>query len=141
MHAGADSYKNKSAVTGYQLAKWRARLDRLTDSNGVRSLRDEIGVLKMTLEALVNRCQDDNDLIMNQSAFGDLVARIEKVVLSCHRLEKTTGMMLDKTAALQIASNICNIIGEEVSDPDQIARITDKIITQVLNIETRTDDD
>ena len=136
MHDGAKAIKNKKEVSGYQLTKWRGRLDRLADTNGVRSLRDEIGILKMTLEALVQRCQTDDDLIEKASAFGELIMKIEKVVLSCHRLEKTTGMMLDKTAALQIAANICQIIGEEVEDEDQIVRITDRIITQVLNVET-----
>lgn len=136
MHNSATTFKNKKIISGYQLTKWRSRLDRLADTNGVRSLRDEIGILKMTLESLANRCNDDEDLITNASGLTHLVEKIEKVVLSCHRLEKTTGMMLDKTAALQIAANICEIIGSELTDPKVIESITDKIITQVLNIET-----
>ena len=136
MHSGAKAIKDRNAVSGYQLTKWRNRLDRLASTEGVRSLRDEIGILKMTLEALANRCNDDDDLIEKASGLTHLVEKIEKVVLSCHRLEKTTGMMLDKTAALQIAANICDIVAEEITDPGQIERITDKIIERVLNVET-----
>jgi hypothetical protein len=136
MHDGAKSIKDRKEIQGYQIAKWQVRLDRLAGAESVRSLRTEIGVLKMTLEALLNRCHDEDDLIEKESAFSNLIMKIEKIVVSCSRLERTTGMMLDKTAALQIAANICNIIGEELSDPAQIERITDKIINQVLNVET-----
>ena len=135
MHQGAISRINKDLINGYQLTKWEARLSRLADTNGVRSLRSEIGILKMTLESVVQRCNTDEDLIEQSNKMMALVEKIEKVVLSCNRLEKTTGMMLDKSAALQIAGNICSIIGDHIDDPEVIERITTQIIEQVLNIE------
>ena len=135
MHINRQSVRNKDLINGYHLTKWQARLDRLADANGVRSLRTEIGVLKMTLESVLQRCQSDEDLIEYSNKIMALTEKIEKVVLSCSRLERTTGMMLDKTAALQIAGNICTIIGNHVDDPVAIEAITTQIIEQVLNIE------
>jgi hypothetical protein len=135
IHQGSIARKNKEIVNGYMLTKWQSRLDRLADANGIRSLRSEIGMLKMTLEAVVGRCNTDDELIESSSKIMSLVEKIEKVVLSCNRLERTTGMMMDKTQALQIAGNICTIIGEHVSDADTIEAISEAIITQVLNVE------
>lgn len=131
-HARAE---NKKHAEVYQLTKWRDRLSRLTDESGIKSLRDEIGILRMTLESVVQKCQTDEDLIINATQIGDLVSRVEKLVISCARLEKQTGMMLDKTTALQIAGNIVSIIGEHVTDPIIIDNISDAIIEKVLNVE------
>lgn len=129
--------KEKTDV--YLLTKWRDRLSRLTTDDGIKSLRDEIGIVRMTLESLLNLCSKDEDLVLNSTKICELVGKCEHLVVACQKLEKTTGMMMDKTTALQIASNIVTIISEFVTDVEVIDKISSAIIDRVLNIEYRPD--
>ncbi len=141
IHAsGHKKFDDRKRAETYQLTKWRANLNRMVDDAGIKSLREEIGLLRMVLETLINQCHEESDLIVHASQIGDLISKVEHVVLSCNRLEKQTGMMLDKSAALQIAGNVVSIIGEHVSDPDVIEKIADEIIEKILNIEYIEDD-
>lgn len=138
MHSGAQAKKDQKQIHGFLVNVWEARLRGLTDDTGVRSLRMEVGVLKLLLETLINRCQTPDDLLEHRSKFEDLTGKIEKVVLSCNRLEKSTGMMMDKSQALHIAGSIVSIISEHVKDQDTVSIIADEIIKQVLNVEVVT---
>src|SRR2546421_361414 len=84
----------------HDIAKWQTRLDEFADNDKIKSLREEIGVLRILLEETMSRCHDTNELLLYSNKISELVIKIEKVVASCHRLENATGMLLDKSAAL-----------------------------------------
>jgi len=115
-------------VRNYQLTKFKARLERHATSPVIKNLRDEVGILRMMMEERLNRCQDDNDLLLQSGAISDLALKIEKVVGSCHKLEGSMNQLLDKQAILQFASEMISVIGEEVQDAAAIGRITDRVM-------------
>lgn len=117
-------------IRNYQLTKYQGRLDKLVDNDEIKSLREEIGILRMTLETIVNRCQDENDILVNSNRITMLVTSIEKVVSSCHRLENAAGELLDKTAVIGFAQQIITIINNYVVDTD----LLEKISTDILKI-------
>lgn len=134
MHCGpvqANAEKAK-AIRMYRLSQYRDRVNELADHDKVKSLREEIGILRVMLEELVNSCKTSLDLMLNTNKISDLVVKIEKLVSSCHRLEQSTGMLLDKQSALHLASIIVNIISEHVEDGDAIDKIANQIMTQIL---------
>ena len=101
----------------YQVKKWQDRIDRLSTSN-VKSLNEEIGVLRMSLETLLNRCEDDNDLIMNQASIAALVLSIEKVVSSCTKLEVRLGEYVEKKNLYQFAGEVIQLISTYVPEQE-----------------------
>ncbi len=123
--------EEKEKIRNYQLNKWQARLDQFSENEQVKSLREEIGILRMTLEAVVEKCNDQNDLLMNSNRIADLATRIDKVVTSCHRLESSTGQLLDRTAALNFAMQVVDIVSKQVTDPDMLETISDQILKAV----------
>lgn len=124
IHGGRDENHKKS----YQLAKWRNRLDRFSESRDIKNLNDELGLLRMTLEALVNKCQDDNDLVMNQGAISNLVMNITKLITSTTAVEQKIGKYVDKKTILQFASEVIDIIATELADqPEKIEAIAERI--------------
>ncbi|MDE1971204.1 MAG: hypothetical protein KGI50_06560 [Patescibacteria group bacterium] len=129
----------EGAVRNFMLTKWRDRIQRLSCNDSVQSLRDEVGTLKMLLETALNRCQNDDDLYINSTQIANLAEKCERAVTSCAKLEKSSGMMLDKGAALQIAGNIVSIIGEFVKDPVIIDQIGEAIVERVLKVEFKED--
>lgn len=129
MHGGNNQIQaaEKENIRRYRLDKWNARIQEFAESNFVKSLRDEIGILRMLMEERLNACQEPMDLILQSGPISDLVMKIENVVSSCHKLEKSFGQLLDKQAVLNFASNVIGIISELVPDEKVIAEISDRI--------------
>lgn len=120
--------RKKSSLRNYQLTQWRAKLERHAGSSDIKSLRDEIGILRMIMEERLNMCEDSMDLILNSGPIADLVVKIDKVVVNCHRLEGSLGQLLDKTAILQFANEVINIISSEIEDEHTLNRVAHKIM-------------
>jgi hypothetical protein len=98
----------------YRVAKWQGRIAELADSPKRKSLTEEVGVLRMVLEEVLNRCKTDEDIFMMSTRISELVRDIEKVVMSCSRLEATSGQTLDKVAAMNFATQVLEILGRHV---------------------------
>lgn len=134
MHSGSaqQNFNNQEAVRLYRLTQWRDRVNEHADHDKVKSLREEIGILRVVLEQVINGCKNNIDLLMNSNKISDLIIKIEKLVSSCHRLEQSTGMLLDRQAALHMASVIVTIIADHVEDPEAVDIISNEIMRTIL---------
>ena len=81
----------------------------------------------MMLEETLNRCNDEHDLMLRSTSISNLVANIERLVLSAHKLEINLGQLLDRNRALQLADELIQIITSEVQDEEAIKRISVQI--------------
>jgi hypothetical protein len=117
----------------YRLAKWQARLSEFAEHPEIKSLREEIGIARITLEEIINQCHSPQQLVMASQRVSDLVTRIEKLVSACHRLEERTGAVLDKTAAIQLANRIISVIADHVENADVLEKVADELIKAVIN--------
>lgn len=115
-------------MRNYRLAKWQARLNQFADHPKVKTLREEIGILRMLLEETMNRCNDADDLFLLSNKISELVSKVERVVISCHKLEQSSGQVLDKTAVLSFAAQVVEIISNHVNDVAVIDMITNDIL-------------
>lgn len=133
MHARGftETKKEQDGIRNYRLGQWQGRVNELADNQQVKSLREEVGVLRMTLEALMLRCQDSNDILIFANKISDLVLKIEKVVSSCHRLEMSAGSLLDKSSILQIAGVIVETISRHIEDQDVVSIISEEIFLTI----------
>jgi hypothetical protein len=106
-HGGnqAVSKLQKDSLRNYRLTKWKARIQRQSESPGIKSLREEIGILRMLMEERLNSLQSETDLLLQ------------------------SGQLLDKQAILQFAGRIIDIIAVEVADESKIESIADKIMS------------
>lgn len=125
----------KTEVSNYRLNKWQARVDEFAESDKVKSLREEIGITRILIEEIINRCQNSTELILMSGKISDLVMKSEKLVSSCHRLEAATGALLDRTAILQMAGVLVEIIGEHIKDDNVLAQISERILLAVAPAE------
>jgi len=127
------SNQEKAAIVldgqrNYNLTKWRARVNELADNTKVKSLREEVGIIRIMIENILNRCQDEYDLAMNTGKLSDLLMKAEKLVSSCHRLEAANGQLLDKSMALNFAAGIVDIIATEIGDAVMVEKISERIM-------------
>jgi len=125
----------KTALRNYQLNVYQHRVNQLADNDSVKSLREEIGILRMLLEKTVNLCKSDNELLLYSNKIADLAMKIEKVVASCHKLELSTGSLLDKSTVMMLGDVIIQIIGE-VCPPDKIQGVSERILKSITEVNT-----
>ena len=76
----------RQGLNNYRLTKYQAQLKRFSQSPGIKSLRDEVGILRMILEEKLNQINDNVELVMSSSIISDLVIKINTLVVSCHKL-------------------------------------------------------
>lgn len=138
MHGGkrVAAHNEVAEAKMYMLAKWQTRLGQLADHSGLKSLNQEIALARMTLEAIIAKCEDEHALVMASGRIGDMLTRIEKLVVSAQRIEKATGQLLGKGAILQIAGEIVNIIDSNVTDK----ALVNKMANEIAAVITRTAD-
>lgn len=121
--------EEKKATAQYRLQIWQERLEEFAENEKAKSLREEIGILRILMETIVNKCTGPNDLILYSPKISELATKIEKLVSSCHRIEHSMGSLMDKATALAFAGQVVDIISQHITDPDIIDAISTGIIT------------
>lgn len=138
-HGGASelSRQVKANTRMYNLQVWRSRMNELKGSDDAKNLTEEIAILRLTMEAYLEKCQDSTDLMMYSSTVGDLATKIERLVKSCHSLQQASGQLMDRTKAINFASTIVEIIDrlstELIKDEELREHFIDKVSDAVLN--------
>lgn len=132
-HGGNNAVQaaEKREIRNYKLLRFQKQLERHADSPRLKSLNDEVAILRMLLEEQLNQCADASDLILNSHLISDLVVKLEKLVKSCHSLESSLGHLMDKQAILTFASSVIGVIADEIKDEVALARISDGILALV----------
>ncbi len=119
----------------YRLNRWQKRMGELADDNQIKSLREEIGILRIVMEEIVNSCDDAMDLLMKSHRICDVAMKIEKLVVSCDKLEKSMGTLLSKRAILQLAGEWSQVIESHVTDADTLESISEGMLLSLKKIE------
>ena len=138
MHGGtaAKAFLARQDMRKYKLAKWQDRVNEFADDDSIKSLNEEIGILRMTLESVIIACQEKDDLLLYAPKIADLVSKVEKLVVTMHKLEASTGVLLTKKAAFTLASQIVDVVSKYVTDSDAIAGIADEIGSAIANLKS-----
>lgn len=141
-HGGAKDQKKaeKKEVSNFRLLKWQARLEELRSHSSVKSLRDEIGISRIVLESILNKCKDEHDLLMHHSQINQSVLSLEKLIKSCQQLEERNSYLLDKDQLYIIVDSITQIISEYVTDPDKLNEIGAKIYGTITTSASESDE-
>lgn len=130
-HGGASTIKKqeKEGLYRFRVQKYHHRINEIAKSSNIKSLREEIGVLRMILEEKLNACGASlPELLLNSGDLSELVMKIDKLVNSCHGLESKLGVMIDKSTLMTIVDQMVQIIGKEVEDPEKLDRIAVELV-------------
>jgi len=131
VHAGFSDQRKaqQAAARMYKLELWQARMGQFADHDAIKSLREEIGILRLLMEERFKLCQTTTDLMLHSPVIADLVMKIEKVVASCNTLEGKMGMHLEKAELMQFAARVVEIVGSYVDDPKIIDNIANALLS------------
>jgi len=113
----------------YRVDMFKARIARHRTHPEVKSLANEVAILRMLMEEKLRTCSDDTELMLASASIGELVMKIDKVVTSCHKLEKNLGLHMDKAAILQFGGEVIQLISDKVTNKDEVRLVADGILT------------
>jgi hypothetical protein len=140
LHAlGSKKDADKQIARNYKLTRYRERVNQFADNSQIKSLREEIGLVRLIIEDIVNKCNDENDLLLYSGKISELIMKVNKLVVDCHRLEYATGNLLDKTTIINIANIMITAVGKYVNDGNHLAQISDEIMTCILETSVAKD--
>jgi hypothetical protein len=122
---------NNKNIRIYRLAKYRDRLDEMVTHPNVKSLREEIGILRILLEERMASLQTPLEVMAHSCTISDLIIKIERLVTSCHKLEKNLGEYLDKNTITQIGMEMVQIITKYITDPKVIDNICNDMLAML----------
>lgn len=122
-------------VRQYNVTRWKAKMDHFAGHSEVKSLREEIGVLRLLMETALNKCESDMDLLLYSNHISAMAMKIKEAVMAAQKLESAMGMLLDRAATMQLTGEIVEIIGRYVPDEETIRNIITDINTSLVRIE------
>lgn len=115
----------------YLGAQWQAQIGEFASDPEIKSLRQEIGITRLLLDKLLQRCQTDSDLLLRSSTMLEMIRTVERLVVSCHGIDAKIGVTLDKNQLVDFGSTVIEIVASMITDPAQmdsfIAQLTDAI--------------
>ena len=131
VHGGnkAIEVEEKKNLKNYRITKYRVRLAEMRSSEFIKDLRDEIAILRMILEEKLNGISSNTDLILQSGSISELVLKVERLVISCQKLEDKLGITIDKAKVISIAEQMIGIISQHEKDPAILENIANDIST------------
>lgn len=122
----------KHGLRNYQLQQYGERVGQLANSDEIKSLREEIGILRMTLESTLNNLKNPNQLLIYSDKITLMVGQIQRLVEAAQKMEERNGNLLDRKVVIIIADSITTIVGQYVTDPDALNVIAEKICESII---------
>lgn len=132
--------KNENTLLrNYRLQQYAARVGELASNSEIKSLREEIGIVRMTLESLLNSCKTQNEVLIYIDKINSLVDNIKKLIESSQKLEEKNNNLLDRKVVIVIGDSIVSLLAQYITDPDQLNEIGGKICESIINAASGAD--
>jgi hypothetical protein len=134
MHGGnlGDAPARVKSLNSYRLGKYQKRMEDFAGASNLRSVDEEIGILRMVLEEVFLQCESDVDLLLYSQKIGDLVRDITKCVQVADKLATKSGMLIGRVEAMAIAEKVVNILPKYISDETILLKIAEELADAFL---------
>lgn len=135
IHAGSYQPPEKG-LRQYYLARAqdRARLAAFAEHDDIKSLRDEIALTRMMIEAIWNSAQSDIERLSVYGRVNAHILTLEKLVKTCNQLEERLGTLLEKSAILRVGQQICEVLVSRLSGLPNYEQLVDPLMADVIGI-------
>lgn len=126
---GTDSEVNQYRTALYNIKKTAvvARMQQMKGHPEARTLTNELGILRLTLEELLNKCEDTYDLVTQEATISRLISNIQATLTSNVKLEERVGELLSVEQVITLMQMLFEIVRPYVPNPDDQEAIAQKI--------------
>lgn len=136
-HGGVvhEQAKAKESARIYMAALWRDKIGQQANNPKIKSLREEMGILRMMVNEKLESLTERTQLLMNCGQVVEMVREIGKLAKTAHHIEKDMGQLMDKTQAEAWVQELLSIISRYIDDPDILLALSEDMI---ISLERRT---
>lgn len=127
IHLYDSSYRKDMQLKRYKLSVMHARVNDLFKDDDFKSLREEISILRFTLEQLMNQLQTPWDFMVYGVRVENTIEKISRITLVAHKLEQSLGQVLDKNTLAAFGDDVIRIISSKVTDIELLREISQEI--------------
>ncbi len=117
----------KEEMRMYLSAKWQEKIGKQATNPRIKSLAEEIGIVRMTLEAKLNSIHDEKMLVMQASGIIGLVNSLKDLVKTWQHVEKVSGEVLDRNKMSLFVQDLVEILSRYIADPEILQMIGEDI--------------
>lgn len=93
----------------------------LLKSQRLKSLIEEVVLVRVTLEKVINQIQQDSDVILYADKIQSLANTIKNLMEGSQKLQEKNGELIDRTTLFELVDKIIVVILKYVTDPDTLA--------------------
>lgn len=138
-----DHHKGATSEIGqYRIANQKIRdtVERHKSRQDMKNLKDEIAIVRSTLEGRLNLIDSDAELAAAAPVIKEMALTLEKLISSCHTMDVKLGNLLDKKALISLAQEIIQIITKELKphratlSDEVVDLITESIGKEIINV-------
>lgn len=123
----------EEAKKTYLACQWQAQIGVFAQDPQLKSLTREIGVLRLLLTKIIGNCHSDNDLLLRSSTISEMVMKIDKLVSSCNKLDKSMGSMLNKEQLAEFGQVVIVLVAKYLPEPE-LLRIFAEEMTEAIKM-------
>lgn len=131
----------KEQLRAYAKNRWSAEIKSNANDSEIKSLREELGISRIMLNQLLDRCKDSHDLLMMSGPIDTFLKTINLIQKTSHSIEKDLNNTVGPEALAEFANSLFDIIMDEVEDANVIDRITLKLGRALRKAQSGTPDE
>lgn len=132
-HGGTIGLKAKERRAIYK-TKWAAQVLEHANHPEILNLTEEIGIIRLTLETLLNTCDSGLELIAQMPQIQRTVNQVQSLVSTCDKIQRANSTLLSETQLVEIALKLGEQIAACISDEDTITQVRAIIAEVVVGI-------
>ena len=134
-NASARTISAKRASDMYSLGKYQEIVEGFAVHDEIKNLRAEIGILRMTLQAIINQCGGESkQLVAYSGKIADMSMKLKDLLRTCHQIDKDMGLLLDRDKVMLIGQKIVDLISLYVTDPAVVDTLSNQIANVILEV-------
>lgn len=131
----------KAQIRAYAKNRWSAEIQANANDSEIKSLREELGISRIMLNQILDRCKDSHDLLLMSGPIDTFLKTINLIQKTSHAIEKDLQSMIGPDALAEFANELFDIIMEEVTDANVVDRISLKLGRALRKVQSGTPED
>ncbi len=106
-------------------------LAKYADDDELKSLREEIALVRMMMQNTLASAQADVDKINAYSKVNTFLLTLERLMKTCHSLEQSLGQLVGKPALIRLGQQLCQIVVSRLEGVPNYEQLVDAIVTDM----------
>mgnify|MGYP000857346084 CR=1 FL=1 len=107
-------------------------LAKYADDDELKSLREEIALLRMIIQKTLDSALSDVEKINAYSKVSDYVVKVERLLKTCHTLDQSVGNLLGKSALRRLGRQLGQPIVERLTGIPNYESIVEALLGDVV---------